>query len=128
MKFQTTFEIGDWSHDGHCISEDVVVKHNKTYNCIRDHYRMAQKEHGIDFETLCEDYDDSTIKFGDLEKLVELGIISQDEVEDDEYWVQGAKDFVRLYLEYTKTYLNTLEYKFVDVHKVHLGGYGLFRT
>ena len=98
-------EVGDWSKDGHNQSDTFLFKSNYSGEEIDKGFERLKKEKKIDFQDICCDYEDSEIKNGVLTKLIKLGVLSQDEVDnakedyDGCYCVDSALDLAALALD-----------------------------
>jgi hypothetical protein len=100
--------LGDWSGDGHGITEVVMMHTNGTLQAVREAYFKAIKKTGIDIGTICQEYEDGSIKEKDWKKLQELGYKGFNEVDEDyiddatgdiglepDQWVDMFKWFVK---------------------------------
>lgn len=98
-------EVGDWSKDGHNQSDTFLFKSNYSGEEIDKGFKRLKKEKKIDFQDICCDYEDSAIENGVVNKLIEMGVLSQDEVDaaieeyDGSYCVDSALDLAALALD-----------------------------
>lgn len=98
-------EVGDWSKDGHNQSDVFLFKSNYSGNEIDKGFERLKKEKQIDFKKVCHDYEDSEIKDDVLVKLIKLGVLTQEEVDeysedyDGCYCVESALDLAALALD-----------------------------
>ena len=99
------FEVGDWSKDGHNQSDTFLIKSNYSGDEIDEGFKRLKKEKHIDFKKVCHDYEDSEIKNDVLVKLIKLGVLTQEEVDEAEeeydgrYCVPSALDLAALALD-----------------------------
>ena len=143
-----TFEVvmGDWSGDGHNITETAIIKTNLDHKQIVEAMTRAQKEldikpgrghahkQGSERLHLCEDYEDNTISFELAKKLKEtIGFEVESDTDDEDEEIYLYSDaFLDLWikvLEYGAR-LNGLEpiveHASKDYQSLLIGGYGLF--
>lgn len=98
-------EVGDWSKDGHNQSDTFLFKSNYSGREIDEGFERLKKEKQIDFKKVCRDYEDSEIKDDVLIKLIKLGVLTQEEVDEAEeeyngcYCVESALDLAALALD-----------------------------
>ncbi|MBO7716455.1 MAG: hypothetical protein J6S85_23015 [Methanobrevibacter sp.] len=98
-------EVGDWSKDGHNQSDTFLFKSNYSGEEIDKGFERLKKEKQIDFKKVCHDYEDSEIKDDVLVKLIKLGVLTQEEVDEAEeeydgrYCVESALDLAALALD-----------------------------
>lgn len=98
-------EVGDWSKDGHNQSDTFLFKSNYSGNEIDQAFKCLKKVKQIDFKNICRNYEDSEIENGVVNKLIEMGVLSQDEVDaaieeyDGSYCVESALDLAALALD-----------------------------
>ena len=64
--------LGDWSHDGHGITDTVTIKCSHTSEQIKEAYNQAVKNLGFPdlVEDACEEYEDSYLRLAFAQKLV----------------------------------------------------------
>ena len=98
-------EVGDWSKDGHNQSDTFLFKSNYSGDEIDQAFKCLKKAKQIDFKNICCDYEDSEVEGGVVNKLIEMGVLSQDEVDDvkedcdGRYCVESALDLAALALD-----------------------------
>lgn len=82
-----------------------LFKSNYSGNEIDKGFERLKKEKQIDFKKVCHDYEDSEIKDDVLVKLIKLGVLTQEEVDeysedyDGCYCVESALDLAALALD-----------------------------
>ena len=126
------FELGDESHDGHGHSEKFHMTSNYSAKEITDFLNEFEKKTGIDICKECEDYEDNTFSKETTKKLLELGIIDSEYVEDDDcYYVDGTDDFINIIENCLKYVVKDFEWHYRNLkeeklYKLDGVGYGLF--
>ena len=55
------FIIGDWSGDGHSISEKIIVISSHSLLDVREAYKKGVLQTGIDLFEICNEYEEGTI-------------------------------------------------------------------
>ena len=126
------FELGDESHDGHGHSEKFHMTSNYSAKEITDFLNEFEKKTGIDICKECEDYEDNTFSKETTKKLLELGIIDSEYVEDDDcYYVDGTDDFINIIENCLKYVVKDFEWHYRNLKEENLSkldgvGYGLF--
>lgn len=126
MKHSIDLVVGDWSRDGHGISEKYTVECNYNSKDVWGAIKAAKK--WLELGEMCSDYEDSTIRQPDFDKLVEAGIdLTKYEYYDNEEEIHMCSDsWVMFNMWLAKTQLPDLEYKEVNNKSLEIGGYGLF--
>ncbi len=132
-------ELGDWSCDGHCKTEMILVCASESAEVISKAYNEGAETLGFDVSTEVEEYEDSSVKAGYLKALYKVGteLLFDDEISfskkeflalDDKSNVTiGTNQYVLLYLGTAKAALPNLKHALVDTGKSQdIGGYGLF--
>lgn len=98
-------EVGDWTKDGHNQSDVFLFKSNYSGEEIDQAFKCLKKVKQIDFQDICCDYEDTVVEDGVVNKLIEMGVLSQDEVDavkrefDGHYCVDSALDLAALALD-----------------------------
>ena len=99
---------------------------------ITDFLNEFEKKTGIDICKECEDYEDNTFSKETTKKLLELGIIDSEYVEDDDcYYVDGTDDFINIIENCLKYVVKDFEWHYRNLkeeklYKLDGVGYGLF--
>ena len=131
-EYNVCFELGDESHDGHGHSEKFHMTSNYSAKEITDFLNEFEKKTGIDICKECEDYEDNTFSKETTKKLLELGIIDSEYVEDDDcYYVDGTDDFINIIENCLKYVVKDFEWHYRNLkeeilYKLDGVGYGLF--
>ena len=131
-EYNICFELGDESHDGHGHSEKFHMTSNYSAKEITDFLNEFEKKTGIDICKECENYEDNTFSKETTKKLLELGIIDSEYVEDDDcYYVDGTDDFINIIENCLKYVVKDFEWHYRNLKEENLSkldgvGYGLF--
>ena len=131
-EYNVCFELGDESHDGHGHSEKFHMTSNYSAKEITDFLNEFEKKTGVDICKECEDYEDNTFSKETTKKLLELGIIDSEYVEDDDcYYVDGTDDFIDIIENCLKYVVKDFEWHYRNLkeeklYKLDGVGYGLF--
>ena len=131
-EYNICFELGDESHDGHGHSEKFHMTSNYSAKEITDFLHEFEKKTGVDICKECEDYEDNTFSKETTKKLLELGIIDSEYVEDDDcYYVDGTDDFIDIIENCLKYVVKDFEWHYRNLkeeklYKLDGVGYGLF--
>lgn len=115
------FPIGDWSGDGHDRCEYFQYRVNKTVEELREiHFAFEERSQKF-LEKLCAKYQDPSMHEHQIEKLMDIGFIS-DETEVSKYVADtnylSWKEMADLWLALLKFQEPTLEYEYVEPEKV----------
>ena len=131
-EYNVCFELGDESDDGHGHSEKFHMTSNYSAKEITDFLNEFENKTGIDICKECEDYEDNTFSKETTKKLLELGIIDSEYVEDDDcYYVDGTDDFINIIENCLKYVVKDFEWHYRNLkeeklYKLDGVGYGLF--
>ena len=131
-EYNICFELGDESHDGHERSEKFHMTSNYSAKEITKFLNEFEKKTGVDICKECEDYEDNTFSKETTKKLLELGIIDLEYVEDDDcYYVDGTDDFINIIENCLKYVVKDFEWHYRNLkeeklYKLDGVGYGLF--
>lgn len=153
-KHMITLQAGDWSCDGHGLTETWVIESNLSRKELEAAYKKGKKVMDVDLvEDVCEEYEDDKISIDLIKKLNETGFdinklhpivkgkLSIDEEgeivgkpELDEFDINhagisiGSENFKDIYLHFCK--VGNANFKFKELSSreevVQIGGYGLF--
>lgn len=73
---RTSLVVGDWSKDGHSITEVTNVDHNlASSTALKKAFEAGEKLVGIKYEEIARDYQESYIGEDAIEKLVAAGLL-----------------------------------------------------
>lgn len=124
------FEYGDWSKDGHNVSDYEIVRINKSEEFVINAFVAGCKKLGLPFDQrgmsnqfkFCDGYEDSSVPEEYAKILIDAGF---DGVEENGYMEENL-EWVKMWL-FVANVGDPFEYEIVvpDKHLV-IGGYGLF--
>jgi hypothetical protein len=138
MKYMMQLNIGDWSKDGHNISEAKVFEVNHPVSVVRQAYKDSCEETGIQFNHnedytggLCSrygswrqlftEYESNTVSQEAYEILAEYIPHIADYLDGDEESGYYCEDFPSLWWAFVKISLPDLKY--TPVKFEHINGY-----
>jgi len=123
--------VGDWSHDGHSMTEQSTIKCNLDKKGLEKAYKKGSKKVGFDLtEEVCEAYEDMSVSDDVVEKLRTAGIKPEDFIENEggEWsFAYNWEAFTELWLRIAKLGNPNLEFEMCsnDSPNINIGGYGL---
>ena len=127
--------VGDWSGDGHNITETTIIESNLTSSELYSAYIKGSKIVGFDLSECCSDYQDSKLQGQYIKMLRENGIDiifdgrAEDPLDDEDDGVNlMVEEFVEIYLNICKLARPEFEWKEVRLGNLDIGGYGLMWT
>lgn len=103
--FKFCIELGDPSADGHGIFENIFVESNVGLDILEEAYENSVKKTGIDFEKICEHYEDNALSDDILKEFESLGLdlekigfenLEEVDENDDEGMCLEPEEYVRL--------------------------------
>lgn len=116
--------VGDWSGDGHNITNTVTYECNFDKKTLELLYKRGVEKTGIDITKCCVDYQENSLDEETMAILSRLGLIDLDE-QDEYMWTDS---FARLYMQIAEIGSEgELEYKEVTNASINIGGYGLYQ-
>ncbi|MFN0318540.1 MAG: hypothetical protein ACKVQA_26235 [Burkholderiales bacterium] len=118
--------VGDYHGDGHEKFEQFCIKSSSTKEEIENDHNLGSIIIGFDMcRDLCAEYEDNEIN-QDISDLIRhfLPLFAIDEIDDG--FRMDCETFVNLYMEIAKLGNPSLEYEFVSIDNIRVGGYGLF--
>jgi len=128
-------EVGDYSKDGHNQSDTMYINSNYSGQEVDAAFDRLRTATGIDFQHICEEYEDNEVKEEDLEKFVKHGLLTQEEIdkdkEDGEYHFYDARDLAIFALDTLHEFEPAFEYeqyipKTEQCHALMGIGYGCY--
>lgn len=82
MMYTIELVVGDWSHDGHCQTDTVVISSNLSKKDIVKAYGLGVQISGVNLEKIASDYEDGYLTAKDAQKLIAIGLNPDDYHED----------------------------------------------
>ncbi len=134
--------LGDWSHDGHGLTDTITITSNLTVDEVKKAYKDGANKVGVDLvKDACSGYEDPWIAYEDWQKLAGFGL-TPDSIEKYAYDVNEMQKNIdiqhEVYLSrdaFVKAYLFIIGIGNPDFNcdivkanpnTIHIGGYGLF--
>ena len=109
--------VGDYSGDGHNMTETVTVKCNLTKEALLEVNKSPLIR---EFLRQCSSYQEDKLTDGFIDKLEKVRILIDDPCMD-------SQSFVSLYMNLVYIYNPELKWEFLPQNKkLEIGGYGLF--
>lgn len=131
-----TLVVGDWSHDGHNMTQNFIIRCNLTVKELDKAYKAGVKKVKVDLtEDVARDYEDYVLSKADAQKFAKTGfeftekLFEPSEDEDGAYnIVFGCESFGALWLHIAKVGNPKLKWQEADEERatINIGGYGLF--
>ncbi len=142
LNFNFILSVGDWSHDGHNMCDDIHVKSNLCRVDLDKAYEAGSAKVGFNLcKDVCHEYEDSKISRLHYAMLLTAGItvreLDEYDVEDltseDEYagLMLEPEQFADLYMQICKLGDSSLEYEIPEAdytNIIRIGGYGLYSS
>ena len=130
LEHQINLVMGDWSHDGHCMSETVTIRTNLSSDELIDAYEKGSKQVEFDLTgDVAADYEEYSFPDEFIEKLQPFGFKADEFLEQpyvDDSWAVSGNAFWRIWLFIAKIGDPSLEFEEVDNVDIIIGGYGMF--
>lgn len=123
--YKVKFTLGD-VYD----NETYHMKSNYPGTKINEVLMKFEGETGCKIKSWCEDWGDTRIHYRDTKKLLDLGIISMDEISDEEFDCDDTTGYIDLISRIIKYYLPDFEWdpeSFDEEETLYINncGYGL---
>lgn len=127
-----SLETGDWSCDGHCLTEKTQYCSSLDGKAFQDALTQGETKLGIKFsDVVAGDYEDSSISKEVLEALVKNQVKIPEEVLDERDPESGAstlttETYTQIVLEIARLGRPDFKYTPLPLETIQIGGYGLF--
>lgn len=95
-KFKINFEVGDWSGDGHGMSEKFLVQSDCPVEQVRDVHFSCLEDYGFDIGDICGEYEECTIKENIIQIIEGMGISVFPIIKDEDFL--SPEDVVDLWI------------------------------
>ena len=129
----TFLEVGDWSRDGHNMSDIFMVEHNaESKEALMEAYKRGCEKIGFDLKNeVATRYEESFLTLEQYEKLMYAGLSLEHVYVDNEDSVVyiDPEIYVELWMEIAaKGFDGELTWEVTELSSeaIHAGGYGLF--
>jgi hypothetical protein len=136
LKHTINLIVGDWSHDGHNMTDTVTIHSNLNVKELEAAYKKGAKKIGVDpTKEIAEEYEDNKISKEAYDKLVTHGFDVKDLIDvpdpdesEDSYDLYSSEAFSEIWLFVAKTGNPDFEYEMLEEsdNSINIGGYGLF--
>ena len=125
-----TLTVGDWSNDGHGMTDVVAVESNKNIESILAAYKKGTEIVGFELHEQCRAYEDNSFPMKHYEKLMDLEVDLEleEEAEPDSSSIGliSGDDFAAIYIAICKLGDPEIQMDVVQLRNINIGGYGLF--
>jgi hypothetical protein len=148
MKNMINLVLGDWSHDGHGLSETYTIQSNLTHKEIEKALAKGEKLAGVSLDDIAAEYECPYLYYEDWENLSAHGFTVKmlcDNQTYDEDWITGEvnndirnkevigiheEGFLNIFFFLVKMGNPEFEYKLLkdETPELKLGGYGLYQN
>ena len=120
---------GDWSNDGHGMTESITIKSSLTKDQLESSYINGSRILGLDFrKTVAKNWEDNIMSQEQMDLLHKQNIYV--EVDDyygkDGYYALTSEDYIEIILKICELGNLGFEYEKIKSDEFHIGGYGLF--
>lgn len=130
LNHTVSLTTGDWSHDGHGICNSHIFVSNFSASDIGRFMDAACKLHNLDFDSQCEEYEDSALS----DEFIEQALVSFTGQPDALSLISRARDaeyiddqeFAQLYLFIARLVEPKLRWEKSSGINIEIGGYGLY--
>lgn len=129
MKYQLKIVCGDWSNDGHGMTDSIFIESNLNHEDIEVAYKRGAKEIGLDFRNdVARQYEDHKMSQAQMDILRANNI----NTEVDEWYGEPSSysldsdSYIEIFLEICKIGNYNFNYEKIETREVHIGGYGIF--
>lgn len=115
-------EVGDYWEDGHGKSESIIIECNISRRYLEEAYKKGSELTGISLDKECSDYELNELSLETRSLLEVAGI----DIDIDEDGIINSQTYSYIYMSIAKAGNPNLEYRFVEMDRIPIGGYGLF--
>ena len=129
MKHQIKIVCGDWSSDGHGMTDSITIESNLSHKEIEEAYKRGAKEIGLDFrQDVARQYEDNKMSQAQMDLLRSHNIHTEvDEwYGEPGYYSLDPEVYIEIFLEICKIGNYNFNFEEIKTKDVHIGGYGLF--
>lgn len=119
--------LGDWSGDGHSITETVTIECNRNVETLKMAYERGVELTGINLtKDICSDYEDNKVSSEIIETLKVFGMVDLPDTYDEDSYSFWTDTYANTWLFIAKVGDPELEFKIVKNQSINIGGYGLY--
>lgn len=116
--------IGDWSGDGHCQTDTVIVESSKSKAETESAFKKGDEKYGL--SSVCEEYEDSTIPEKLILQLKDYLPWNFDESLSYEDFSASPEEYADLWIAVARSADPELELNIVEIPWIGIGGYGCY--
>lgn len=116
--------IGDWSGDGHCQTDTVIVESSKSKAETESAFKKGDKKYGL--SSVCEEYEDSMVSEELILQLKDFLPWNFDESLSYEDYSLCPEEYADLWIAVARSADPELELNIVEIPRVGIGGYGCY--
>ena len=121
---------GDWSGDGHNMTDVKTINTNYLVEKIKDCYKQNSNLLNFNMFNFCHHYEDNIISKEVLKpilKILNVNLEFEDNEDDDEDYYISCENWVKLYLSIVSYNNPDFQYEIITpTNSINIGGYGLF--
>ncbi len=131
MKHTITLTLGDWSRDGHNISDTVCIESNIDAKELQKAYRAGVEKTNVDLtKDIARDYEDGILPEDAFQKLATFGLKDIFDKGIDDKKQLWTDSFAEVWLFIAKQGNAEFAYSLVNRHTsdIKIGGYGLYQS
>jgi hypothetical protein len=125
--YEITLVIGDWSGDGHEMTQRIAYVTNRPRGAIEKAYRMGTKEIGFDLSEECKAYQNDLLEVSRAKTLNDAGWKWKDQV-GSALFSMTPEMFADAWMFIAKLGDSNLCYELIKPSTINIGGYGLLGT
>ena len=130
--YKIKFVLGDWSCDGHSISETFIVESSIPVEKLREVHFKSTHVLGFDIGSICQEYGKNWIEKEFYYKLKSILLWGDDDIDDtyweeenDRYIIQDSIELLGIWLDCLQAIEPNLVLNIIDddIPKMHFSGY-----
>lgn len=135
LKHVIEFEVGDYSSNGHCHSDTMLIKSNYSAEELDAAFERVKKVSGLDFKRICAESDDNVIYEKELSTLIKIGVLNEAVVNknkfNNEFHVYSAIELADIALSTVAVFEHAFKYEKYKIQAEHCKtltgiGYGCY--
>lgn len=116
--------VGDWSGDGHCQTDTVIVESSKSKSETESAFKKGDEKFGL--SSYCEEYEDSTVPEKLILQLKDYLPWNFDESLSYEDFSASPEEYADLWIAVARSADPDLELHIVQITRIEIGGYGCY--
>lgn len=126
LPYRVKFSLGDWSDDGHGKCDHFFVRTSAPVEDLRELHFKCNDVFGFNPGNLCREYEQHSLTPDQIAKLLQLGVIDQDDVDDDGDVLIDTLYLLGIWLKMLQRVDPTLQYEIETedgTPSMHFGGF-----